>query len=382
MGPWGRMASGVTREKGTSLKDCLPWLALRLVPGVGAVTYRKLVERFGTPQGVFEATPMQLAAAGLRESAVQAIKGFAGWGEAERQAAGLTRHAIEVCSLWEASYPERLAAIFDPPPLLFLRGGLSPSDRLAVAIVGTRTASYYGRSNCERLAGDLARRGVTIVSGLARGIDAVAHRAALEAGGRTIGVAACGLDVCYPAENQELLEKIPASGAVVAELPPGTQPDRGYFPARNRIISGLALGVVVMEAGARSGALITARCAVEQGREVFALPGPVQAAGSAGPHRLLRQGAKLVERAEDVMEEIYPWAACPRIDEEAAGFNLNGASADELAVCRSLEAGPLHADELARRLEVEPGALAQVLLELELKGLIRQLPGRLFARTL
>ena len=244
-----------------------------------------------------------------------------------------------------------------------------------------RAASYYGRSVCERLAGDLAARGVTIVSGLARGIDAVAHRAALEAGGRTIAVAACGLDVSYPAENKQLAEQVAAQGAIISELPPGTQPDRSHFPARNRIISGLALGVVVVEAGSRSGALITARCALEQGREVFAVPGSVQAPGSAGPHRLIRQGAKLVERAEDILEEVYPWGSCPRVDEQAAGFNLSGASADEVAVCRTLEAGPLHVDELATRCDLDLGALAQVLLELELKGAIRQLPGRLFARA-
>lgn len=363
------------------MKDCLPWLALRAVPGVGAVTYRKLVERFGTPGAVFEAGAAELAAAEVREPVIRALRGFGGWAEAERQAADLARHGIGLLTLWEEGYPERLAAIFDPPPLLFVRGELVSADRLAVAVVGTRAASYYGRSVCERLSGELAQRGVTIVSGLARGIDAVAHRAALEAGGRTIAVAACGLDVSYPAENRQLLEAITAGGAAVSELPPGTAPDRGYFPARNRIISGLSLGVVVIECGARSGALITARCAVEQGREVFAVPGSVEAPGSAGPHRLIRQGAKLVERAEDVLEEVYPWAACPRVDEEAAGFNLDGASADERAVCRSLETGPLHVDELARRCELEPGALAQLLLELELKGLIRQLPGRLFARA-
>jgi len=363
------------------LEDRLHWLALRLVPGVGAVTYRKLVERFGSPRGVFEATGAALRGADLRESVVAAITGFAGWAEAARQEALLAGRDIGLLSLWQEGYPERLAAIFDPPPLLFLRGALASADRLAVAVVGTRAASYYGRSVCERLAGDLAARGVTIVSGLARGIDAVAHRAALEAGGRTIAVAACGLDVSYPAENKQLAEQVAAQGAIISELPPGTQPDRSHFPARNRIISGLALGVVVVEAGSRSGALITARCALEQGREVFAVPGSVQAPGSAGPHRLIRQGAKLVERAEDILEEVYPWGSCPRVDEQAAGFNLSGASADEVAVCRTLEAGPLHVDELATRCDLDLGALAQVLLELELKGAIRQLPGRLFARA-
>jgi len=362
------------------VKDCLPWLALRLVPGVGAVTYRKLVERFGSPQAALEAKPEALRATDLRESVVEAIGRFDGWEEARRQQAMLARHDIGTLTLWEDLYPERLAAIFDPPPLLFIKGAISPADRLAVGIVGTRAASYYGRSVTERLAGDLAARGVTIVSGLARGIDTAAHRAALDAGGRTIGVAACGLDVDYPPENKGLAERIMQSGAVLGELPPGTQPDRGHFPARNRIISGLSLGVVVVEAAARSGALITARCALEQGREVFAVPGSVQAPNSAGPHQLIRQGAKLVERAEDVLEEVYPWAACPRVDEGPAGFNQDAGSIDEQKVCRSLESGPLHIDDLARRCNLDQSALALILLELELKGAIRQLPGKLFVR--
>jgi DNA processing protein len=369
--------------EGISRTDSLYWLALRRIPGVGAVTHRRLVERFGSPRAVFEAGPEALEAAGLREAAVKAIRGFEDWAACERQEALRRHHDIGLLTLWDEGYPERLAAIFDPPPLLFIQGGLAAADRLAVAIVGTRAASYYGRSVCERLAAELAARGVTIVSGLARGIDTAAHRAALEAGGRTIGVAACGLDVAYPAENRKLAERIAAEGgALLSELPPGTQPDRASFPARNRIISGLSLGVVVVEAGARSGALITARCALEQGREVFAVPGSVQAPGSAGPHRLIRQGAKLVERAEDVLEEVYPWASCPRVDEEVAGFNLSGASADEMAVCRLLEGGPLHVDELGRRSGFDQGTLALVLLELELKGALRQLPGKLFARTL
>jgi DNA processing protein len=363
------------------LEDSHYWLALRRVAGVGAVTFRKLIERFGSPRAVFEGDASALEAAGLRGAQVGAIRAFSGWAEIESQAALLKGQAIELLNLWEEAYPERLAAIFDPPPLLFLKGDFSPADRLAVAVVGTRAASYYGRSVCERLSGDLATRGVTIVSGLARGIDTAAHRAALDAGGRTIAVAACGLDVNYPAENRKLAQQIAESGVLVSELPPGTQPDRSHFPARNRIISGLSLGVVVVEAGARSGALITARCALEQGREVFAVPGSIQAPSSAGPHQLLRQGAKLVERAEDVLEEIYPWAACPRVDEKAAQFNEPERSADESSVCRTLEGGPLHVDELARRCNLDQGPLALILLELELKGAIRQLPGGIFARA-
>ncbi|MFH0809210.1 MAG: DNA-processing protein DprA [Pseudomonadota bacterium] len=363
------------------MTDYRYWLALRRVPGVGAVTYRKLVEHFGNPKAIFEAEAAELRAAGVREAAVEGLAAFDAWQDVERQMELLERHQIGILTLWDETYPERLASIFDPPPVLFVRGELTVADRLAVAVVGTRLASYYGRSVCERLSGDLAARGVTVVSGLARGIDTVAHRAALDAGGRTIAVAACGLDVNYPPDNKALAERIvQGGGAAVSEMPPGTQPDRAYFPARNRIISGLSLGVAVIEAGARSGALITARCALEQGREVFAVPGSVQAAGSAGPHRLLRQGAKLVERAEDILEEVYPWAGCPRVDEAAAGFNLSGATADETAVCRIIEKGPLHIDELSRRSSLDPRALALVLLELELKGAIKQLPGKIFTR--
>ncbi|MGA9753677.1 MAG: DNA-processing protein DprA, partial [Desulfobaccales bacterium] len=275
------------------MTDKLPWLGLRSIPGVGLVLGQRLVQRFGGPAAVFTASFKDLVAVkGITPALAQAILTFRDWDKLEERLARLTALGAEMVTRDDPRFPLRLQEIPYPPPFLFIKGTLAPEDSLAVAIVGTRGASYYGLKAGRRLAGALAARGVTVVSGLARGIDTAAHQGALEMSGRTLAVLGCGLDVVYPPENRQLYQEIPARGALVSEFPLGTPPDAKNFPIRNRIISGLALGVVVIEAGSTSGTAITVRYALDQGREVFAVPGPIDSPTSLGPHRLIQEGAK------------------------------------------------------------------------------------------
>jgi DNA processing protein len=284
----------------------------------------------------------------------------------------------------DAEYPERLKAIHDPPAVLFVRGTLPGREEPAVAIVGARRATPYGLSVARRLGGELARAGFTVVSGLARGIDGAAHEGAIRAGGRTIGVMGCGLDIAYPPEHIELIEEMVRQGAVVSEFPVGTPPYRANFPKRNRIISGMSLGVVVVEAGPESGALITARLALEQGREVFAVPGPAGSAMSVGTHRLLREGAKLVEGLQDIMEEIGPQLAARTRPPSARAARPSAEPQlpdEEATVYRLLSHEPRHMDELTALTGQIPSRLSGVLLQLELRGVVRQLAGQRYIRA-
>jgi DNA processing protein len=299
-----------------------------------------------------------------------------------------------ILRLEDDRYPERLRTIPDPPPVLYCDGLPEPEDRVAIAIVGARQATSYGVRVTEALARDLAQLGFTIVSGMARGIDAAAHRGALAAGGRTIAVLGCGLDVVYPPEHGRLRAEIARSGSVMTEFPPGTRPLASHFPRRNRILSGLALGVVVVEAAEGSGSLITARLALDQGREVFAVPGPLDAPLSRGPHGLIKQGAKLVETVEDIVEELLP-----QLEESARGvserrsrftpartpagglgnaetLNLSDLSAEEKCVLTLITREPVTIDALTARTGLPAAIVAGALLELELKEVVRQMPGQ------
>jgi DNA processing protein len=286
----------------------------------------------------------------------------------------------------DPSYPRRLRAITDPPPLLYCDGCFEPVDHNSIAIVGSRRATPYGLRVAHTLATDLSRRGFTIVSGMAPGIDRAAHEAALAAGGRTVAVLGCGLDVVYPRGHERLRSEIAGAGAVISELPFGSPPLAAHFPRRNRIISGLALGVIVVEAAGDSGSLITARLALEQGREVFAVPGPIDAPLSRGPHGLLKQGAKLAETVEDIVEELLPQLDSPlrlptlRSRGQDMGIGqcsaLPNLSAEEIAILALVDSQPISIDELTRRAALPPAAVSGVLLALELKNAIRQLPGQ------
>jgi DNA processing protein len=347
---------------------------------------------FGSPRRVFEATLLELEqTAGLNHKTARNIKDFRDWDRARAESARAEREGVSIVTVKDPGYPEHLRRIYDHPPLLYIKGTLQADD-VPVAVVGSRNASPYGRYVTDRLCRELAHRGVTVVSGLARGIDTCAHRGALAGRGRTIAVMGCGIDVIYPLENRKLHGEIIASGAVVSELPFGTEPDRPHFPARNRIISGLSLGVLIVEAGEKSGSLITARCALDQGREVFAVPGSIDLPGSRGTNKLLRQGAKLVESVEDILEEIlpqleHPPAAPQRQKSEHASMPGSHAAPargrEDLTEKESRLLGfvtekPLDADTIINRSGLAAAEVLAVLLSLELKGHILQLPGKLF----
>lgn len=347
-----------------------------MVRGVGPVVFLKLLRVFGTPAAVFDAAPAVLADAGMRPELCRALREFRDWARVERQLEDLRRARGRLLTWADPGYPERLRHIHDPPPFLFVFGNLQVEDQLAVAVVGSRRVSGYGRRMARELARGLARHGVTVVSGLARGVDAEAHWAALRAGGRTVAVLGSGIDVVYPSEHHALFRAIGEEGAVVSELFMGTQPDAENFPGRNRIISGMTLGTVVVEAAERSGSLITAGLAGEQGREVFAVPGVV-GAGTRGTHRLLRDGAKLTERAEDVLEEI-----APQLLRRTAAPGSRSLEPTERAVLDALRGEATHVDAIIARTGLAAGAVLQALLGLELSGVVQQLPGKVFVPAL
>lgn len=294
-----------------------------------------------------------------------------------------TKKKFKTFAVKDKGYPANLRYIFDPPQALYVSGSIVQEDNLAIAIVGSRRATYYGLKNAESLSFELATRGITIVSGLARGVDSAAHRAALKAGGRTIAVLGSGLNVIYPPENKELSEKITHSGAVISEFALDTPPYRVNFPRRNRIISGLSLGVIVVEAARKSGALITANCALEQGREVFALPGKIDSFTSSGTHSLIKQGAKLVESIEDVIEELEALRFL-QINQSKGKEKIEvelDLPEEEKQVYVCLGIAPLHIDDIIQRSAFSYGKLLTSLLKLEHRKLVRELPGKLFVRT-
>ncbi len=284
------------------------WLTLVLVPGVGTTYFIKLLARFRTPGRVLQASEAALADV-VGAKLAQRIRQYEAVVDVAAQERALAAYDAHVLTMDDPAYPPRLAEIYDPPLLLFVRGTVMERDEHAVALVGTRKASPYGLRMARRFGYDLARRGITVISGMANGVDAAAHEGALEAGGRTIAVLGCGADVVYPKENAELMQRIIAQGAVVTCFAMGVKPARGHFPFRNRIISGMALATCIVEAPLRSGALITARQAAEQGREVFAVPGQVGHENCKGPHALIQEGAKLVQSAEDMLVELEVPAA-------------------------------------------------------------------------
>lgn len=352
------------------------WIALRCVHGVGPVVYQALLRVFAEPRAVFTAGRDALECAGLKPEVAEAICRFSDWKGVEDQLSRLQRSGATLITWNDPHYPAMLRHIHDPPPFLCMIGELHPADSLAVAVVGSRRPTSYGLRMARELSAGLTHFGITVVSGLARGIDAAAHWAALKEGGRTIAVLGSGVDVIYPAEHKSLAQRIISQGAILSELPLGAQPDAENFPARNRIISGMSRGTVVVEAAEKSGSLITAHAAAEQGREVFAVPGPV-GEHSRGTHRLLRNGAKLTETAVDVIEEIAPQlvvrAARPA---QPRTLPLEAAALVEL-----LRASPLHIDELIARSGQAPTQVLSVLLDLEIQGVVQQLPGKCFALT-
>lgn len=363
--------------------DRLAWLTLKLIPELGNRSLLRLIRHFRTPGAILRASAAELEAVPkLHERARTALLNRKSLPPPEKEWERLQRDNIRLLCLNDPDYPANLAAIPDPPAALFVRGSLEPRDLVAVAVVGSRSASPTGIAFTEKLCRDLAANGVTIVSGLALGIDSAAHRGTLNQNGRTLAVLGCGLDIYYPYKNSSLHDRIAESGALFTEFPPGTVPLPWHFPARNRIISGLSLGVVVVEAAEKSGSLITARLALEQGKDVFAVPGMPMSFRSVGPHTLIRQGAKLAEKAEDILEEILPsirpsWlpAVTTRRKPETPRSDYSPA---ENEIIEYLDTTPIHVDEICRACGQPVSSIMTVLTALELKGIVKQLPGKYF----
>ncbi|MGH7167516.1 MAG: DNA-processing protein DprA [Nitrospiraceae bacterium] len=365
------------------------WLTLRAVRGLDDATMCRLVQTFGPPEAVQAASIASLMASGcISASLAQAIQRGPDHDTQQaldRDLKTLERLRLSVVTCLDPDYPPRLKTIHDPPPLLYVSGALTQADRHAVAIVGSRRATAAGRLLTEELSRDLASAGFTIVSGLARGVDAAAHRGALAAQGRTVAVLGCGIDQTYPPEHQSLRKEIESSGAVVAELPLGSYPHGYHFPRRNRIISGMCLGVVVTEAAIQSGSLITARLAADQGREVFAVPGFVKADNSRGPNGLIKQGAKLVEHVQDIIDELLPQLDAPfreRLKERVPHpvESPPRLGKEEATIYLALSFEPTHIDDLITNSRLPAADVAVHLLALELKHLVRQLPGQTYLR--
>jgi DNA processing protein len=389
------MASTVTRSVS---EPTFAWLALTMTPQMGPTRIRRVVERLGNANAVLRASLTELEACGLPAPAAQALALGTARQAAEQELAQAQAAGVTLLCLDDPEYPEALKHIYDPPVLLYVRGNLQALDSPGIAVVGTRHPTPYGLGMAERLACDLSTKGLIIFSGLARGVDSAAHRGAVQGRGRTVGVLGTGVDVIYPRENKKLAEQmLELGGAIISEFPMGTAPTPQNFPIRNRIISGLSTGVLVVEAGEYSGTRITARCALEQCREVFAVPGNVINRLSWGPNTLIKQGAKLVATWEDVWEELPSQV---RLRLQPVEVRENGSAAahgtaslfpgppelqpNERKVYALIKADTAtHIDDLVERLEPEmsTSVLFSVLFELELNGRIRQLPGKNFVRT-
>jgi DNA processing protein len=364
-------------------EDIFYWLALSLTPGIGSILIKRLLDRFKTAEAVFRAPLKELLRIeGLREKVAGEIQKGPLEKVVKRELSLLEEVGGKIVTLKDDDYPKRLKDIYDPPALLYLRGELRREDELAIAIVGSRKTSPYGRWVTEKIGEDLARHGVTVVSGMARGIDSVAHKGALQGGGRTIAVLGCGVDVIYPSENRNLFYQIIEQGAILSEFPMASPPEGGHFPKRNRVISGLSIGVVIVQASAESGSLITAGYALEQGREVFAVPGNIGVEGSRGTNQLIKQGAKLVESSEDILEEILPQWRREGETVQKVETPVLGLTEEEKILYGLLGETPLHIDAVIRESQWDPGKVSSLLLNLELKGLISQWPGKCFSKKM
>ena len=364
-----------------SRKETFFWLSLSQVPGVGNVIFNRLIKKFNTPEKVFRSSPEELKKVeGLRSQTIEVILSFKDNGWVEKELDHIEKHTITFLTVNDERFPRNLKEIYDPPPFLYVKGELREEDTLSLSVVGSRNASTYGKTMTKRLSQALAERGFTIVSGLARGIDTFAHRGALEGRGRTLAVLGSGIDIIYPWENKALAEEIALHGAILSEFPFGTKPEAINFPSRNRIISGLSLGTVLVEASFRSGSLITARLALEQGREVFAVPGNVDSPWSKGTNRMIKEGAKLIMDPEDIIEEVLPQYKAPVTSGQRKPLETKGLTPEGQKIFELLEINPLHIDHLIQKSGLQSNQVSSLLLELELNGLVKQLPGKMFIK--
>ncbi len=344
------------------------WVGFNLVKGIGAARVRLLLEAFGDAETAWHASAADLEAAGLHTRLVETILRVRASGNLERTWETIQKQAITVLTWEDDGYPRRLSEIDQPPPVLYLHGQIEEADAWAIAVVGTRRVTAYGRQVAEELAAALARNGVVIVSGLARGVDIIAHQAALKNGGRTLAVLGSGVDQIYPPEHARVAQQIIENGALISDYPPGTPPEAGNFPPRNRIISGLSQAVIVVEASEKSGALITAAFAAEQGRQVFAVPGNIYAPQSKGTNRLIQEGAQLLLQASDVLEALN----LSQAEQHRAARKVLPADATEARLYGLLGREPLHVDEIGIQADMPIEQVSAALTMMELKGLVRQ----------
>ena len=349
-------------------KDIKYWVGFSIIPGIGRVKSTQLENYFGNLEDAWKATPAELKHAGLDSGSVHTITSWRPKISLEAEIEKLDRYGVKVVNCNDSNYPSRLREIYDYPPLLYFRGSLLPEDEWCLAVVGTRRATVYGRQIAEEIVTDLVQNRITIVSGLAKGIDSVAHNAALAAGGRSIAVFACGLDIVYPSENANLARSLIQQGALISEYPLGTRPRADNFPRRNRIMSGLSLGVLVIEADETSGAMITAHLALEQNREVFAIPGSILSPASRGTNYLIQEGAKLVRDYTDILEELNLTAVAHQMEMR----EVMPASDTEALLLKQLGAEPTHVDEVCRSSGLPISTVSSTLAMMELKGLVKQ----------
>jgi DNA processing protein len=358
--------------------DLKYWVAFGLIPRIGRARFLLLEKHFGRLENAWTASAGELRAAGLDQASVTSILASRPEISPEAEMERLARHHVQALNWNDASYPGKLKEIYDPPPVLYVRGEITPADEWAVAVVGTRRATPYGRQVAEQFAGDLARNQVTVVSGLARGIDAIAHRAALASGGRTVAVMACGLDMVYPPEHVKLAQEIRERGALLSDYPLGTQPRSEHFPRRNRIMSGISLGVLMVEGDLKSGAMITTHLALEHNREVFAVPGSIYAPTFRGNNKLIQDGeAKLVSRVEDILEELNLTMVAQQMELK----ELVPADETEAQLLRYLSSQPIHIDEVRRESGLPISTVSSTLAMMELKGMVRQVGRMSYVRV-
>ncbi len=359
------------------LEELKYWLWWNRVPGVGSARFFKLLEEYGSMADAWQASYLELKPLIGEKTLLGLTETKKNW-DPDEELEKVTHLGLRIYSFQDQDYPPLLKKIPDPPPILYAKGKFEYGDDIAIAIVGTRTPSPNGAFTAQELASQLTRQGITIVSGMARGIDSEAHKGALESGGRTIAVLGCGVDIAYPPENEMLMDGIAEHGVVISEYPLGTTPFAKNFPARNRIISGLSLGVVVVEAAQDSGSLITAGFSLEQGREVFAVPGNIGSEVSKGPHKLIRQGAKLVENYQDILTELsIPLLSANEIETES----FSPANELEQKVMTVMSREPLHIDQILRLSTLASAQVNSVLVQLELKGLVKRYPGQMYLRV-
>jgi DNA processing protein len=355
------------------------WLALKMIPHLGNITYRRLLDRFGDPRDVFHARLNELLKVeGIRAETAQRIVSNEWEGDPQKELQNLKKLGARLVTIHDSSYPMDLRQIHDPPPLLYVKGNDLPVTKTMIAVVGSRNPSHYGLKVTGEICQGLAMRNIAVVSGMATGIDAAAHWGSLRAQGSTIAVLGSGIDVIYPSSNAKLYHRIVEGGTVITEFSLGTPPEGRNFPIRNRIISGLSKGVVVVEASRRSGSLITASLALEQGREVFAVPGSIESFKSTGTHFLIKQGAKLVENADDILQELGVSLPLSGDGLPPKKLPISPLDEDERRIIDILSDYPIHIDQIVRSSSFDSAKVAGILTGLELKGAIKQLPGKMF----